>query len=132
MEAVIQQSLEPLIERRRLPRLGITLPVQFRNILKPQHPFSGSLSKDLSAGGARITVANFIAKQAKLVLLLSLPTLFKPIRAIAQVVWVQKKPLAESYDCGLQFLEVAPEDRGLIADAVERGMVHRPRPTQGL
>ena len=125
MEVASQRTLESLVERRRLPRFLTTLPVQFRGILKPQDPFRGSLSKDLSAGGVRMTVSGFLPKETRLVLLLSLPACLKPVRTIAQVVWVQKKPLAEGYDCGIRFLEITPEDRELIADAVERGVVGR-------
>ena len=125
VEAVSQKSVESLVERRRLPRLQTVMPVQFRGISKLQDPFSGSLSKDLSAGGIRMTVSGFLPKETRLVLLLSLPACLKPVRTIVQVVWVQKKPLAEIYDCGVRFLEITPEDRELIADAVERGVVGR-------
>jgi c-di-GMP-binding flagellar brake protein YcgR len=125
MEAASQRTVESLVERRRLPRLQTVMPVQFRSIAKPEEPFRGCLSKDLSAGGIRVTVTGFLPKEARLVLLLSLPAYLKPIRTIAQVVWVQKKPLAEICDCGIRFLEVNPQDRELIADTVERGIVGR-------
>lgn len=124
MEAT-QDTSEPLVERRGLPRLKLSIPIQFRNILKPQEPFSGSLSKDISAGGVRFSGSTFLPKGARLVLLISLPPLLKPIRTLAQVVWVSEQRFSETYECGLQFIEVTPEDRDTIATYVERGVVTR-------
>lgn len=117
---------EALVERRRLPRLKFSAPIQFRNILRPQESFIGSLSKDLSASGVRLTTFTFLPKDTRLVLLLSLPGFLKPTRIIARVVWMQRQRFTDAYDCGVQFLEIATEDRNRIADVVERGIVARP------
>ena len=120
MKPLPSQEGESRVERRRLPRLKCSAPIQFRSVLKPQDPFAGSLSRDLSASGIRMTAPSFLPVEARLVLLLSLPHLLKPIRTIARVVWVQEQPFTETYDCGMQFLELAPEDRTAIAQYVER------------
>lgn len=114
------------IERRRLPRLKVTAPIQFRNVLKPQEPFTGTLSRDMSAGGIRITAPQFLPKDARLVMTLSLPTAQRFIRTIAQVMWVQRERFAENYHYGIRFIEVVPEDRDLIHDFVERGILLPP------
>ncbi len=115
-----------LVEHRRLPRLRFSTPVQYRNILKPQEPFAGSLSKDLSAGGVRVTTFHFLGKDLRLVLLMYLPSQLKPVRVVGRVAWMQRQRFTESYDCGIQFIEVSPEDRTAISDVVERGVVQRP------
>ena len=125
MEAIREES-EPLVERRRLPRLKVSTPVQFRDVLKPQETFTGSLSKEISVGGIRMNAPGFVAQESRLVLLLSLPSLLKPMRAIGRVVWVREQPFAQGYDCGVQFVEIAPEDREALADYVERGIVQAP------
>ncbi len=119
----ISETSEPLAERRRLPRLRTSIAVQFRNVLKPQESYSGSLSKDLSASGVRLITPHFLPKEARLVLLLFMPRDLKPLRIIARVVWMRRKPFNEAYECGIQFLEIDPEDRGAIAEFVERGTV---------
>ena len=120
-----EKASELIVEHRRFPRLKFTVPVQYRNILKPQEPFAGSLSKDLSAGGVKVTTFHFLGKDLRLVLLLYLPSSLKPIRAIGRVAWMQKQRYTESYDCGIQFLEVNSEDQAAVADTVERGVVQR-------
>lgn len=116
-------KLEPLIERRRFPRLKVSIPIQFRNVLKPGESFVGALSENLSAAGARMKSFTFLPKEARLVLLLSLPGQLKPIRLIGRVAWMQHQRFREGYDCGIQFLEITPEDRETIADTVERGIL---------
>ncbi len=111
------------VERRRQPRLNFTEPVQFRNLLKADSLFYGSLGCDLSAGGLRIRNYTPMAKGARLLLLLDLPDPRQVVRAIAQVAWQSQRPFGSGYETGLQFIGIAPEDQDSIAGWVERGVV---------
>jgi Tfp pilus assembly protein PilZ len=116
-------STEAPVERRRQPRLNFTEPIQFRDLLKASALFYGSLARDLSAGGLRIRSYTPMAKGDRLLLLLEIPDFQRVVRAIAQVVWQSQRPFDSGYETGLQFIEVAPEDRDSIAGFVERGVV---------
>ncbi len=116
-------STQPLVERRQLPRLTFTGPLQYRDLFKAPRVYSGSLARDLSAGGLRISSSTSFARDDRLVLLLSLPDSLREIRAIARVSWQRERPFASSYESGLQFIEITSEDRDSIADFVERGVV---------
>ena len=116
----------PLIERRQYPRLGLKIPVQFRNVLKPSDRYSNALTHDLSAGGMSLISFIPLAKEAKLVGLLELPGHPEPIRAIVRVAWIQERPFGESFNTGLQFIGIVPENQKSIADLVERGVVASP------
>ena len=109
------------VDRRRFPRLPVSSSVQFRNVLKPDDSFIGSLVKDLSVGGVGLAAYTFIPKETRLVLLLSLPGLLRPIRTVGRVAWMQQRRLAETYNVGVQFIEVIPDDRERIAEYVEQG-----------
>lgn len=122
MEAETLQ-IQPLVERRRNGRLPYTEPIQYRDVFKPQELFAGSLSRDLSAGGLRISSGRFIPKDARLVILLSLPDSLRQIRAICRVVWQRDPSFGDGYEYGLQFVELTPEDRDCIAGFVERGVL---------
>lgn len=111
------------VERRRQPRLNFTEPVQFRDLLKGESLFYGSLGRDLSAGGLRIRGYTPMAKGNRLLLLLDLPGFRRVVRAIAQVAWQSRPPSGSGYETGLQFIGIAPEDRDSIAGWVERGVV---------
>ena len=114
-------STEAPIERRRQLRLNFTGPVQFRNLLKAEALFYGCLARDLSAGGLKIRGYTPMAKGDRLLLLLDLPVSRQVVRAVAQVAWQAQRPFG--YETGLQFIEIAPEDRDSIAGLVERGVV---------
>ena len=112
-----------LDERRRQKRLNFTQPIQFRDVLKANSLFYGSLSRDLSSGGAKICNYAPLAKGDRLLLLLDLPGSRQLVRAVSQVAWQSQRPFGSGYETGLQFIEIASEDRDLVASYVERGVV---------
>ncbi len=114
---------EPLAERRQFPRLKYTSPIQYRDVFKPRVLFFGCVSKDLSAGGLRVTASRALPKEARLVVLLSLPDSLRQVRAISRVIWQSQLPRGTAYEYGLQFIEITAEDQNAIADYVERGVV---------
>jgi c-di-GMP-binding flagellar brake protein YcgR len=83
------------------------------------------LGRDLSASGVRFTAPAFVPRNTRLVALLSLPGQSQPIRTIAQVVWVQRRPSLEAYDYGIRFVEVTPQDQRTLADYIDRGVFIR-------
>lgn len=119
-------TVGPLDERRRYPRLRCKTEIRFRDLYKPQQKYASSLSRDMSAGGLRLATIRFLPKDARLVLLVSLPRVTsEPRRAIGRVVWIRRGGFAESYECGLQFVEITPADHELLAGCVERGLILR-------
>ena len=114
---------ETPVERRRQPRRTFTEPVQFRNLLKADALFHGSLARDLSAGGLRIYSYTPMAKGDRILLLLNLPGFRRVVRAISRVAWQSELPSGPGYETGLQFIEIEPEDQDSIAGWVERGVV---------
>lgn len=114
----------PLDERRHHPRLNFTEPVSFRNVFNPHESFTGALSRDMSAGGVRLVSSKFVPKDSRVVLVLTLPGELRPMRMISRVAWVKEQSaLGESYDCGLEFVEINREDQEILAGYVERGAV---------
>lgn len=114
---------EAPIERRRQPRLNFTEPIQFRNLLKPDSLFHGSLACDLSIGGLRIRNFTPMVKGDQLVLLMALPGSRPLIRVVARVAWQIQRPFSSGYETGLQFVGIDPDDWDSIAGFVERGVV---------
>ncbi len=115
---------QPLVEQRRFPRLPLKTAIQFRNVLKPSRFFAESICKNISASGLCLTADGFLAKESRWVLLVSIPLVSRePIRLIGRVVWSKRQPFGEACECGIQFFEVMADDKGTIADFVERGVV---------
>ncbi len=115
------------IERRRFPRLTCRASVQYRDLLQPRALQAADLSRDLSAGGLQFQTAQFFSRYRRLVIQVTLPGVPQPVRTIAQVMWTRKQPLGDLWDVGAHFVEITAQDRGLLADYVERG-VHVPTP----
>ncbi len=67
-----------------------------------------------------MTTENFISPESRLVLLVSLPGTLKSIRLICQVTWTQQQRFADGYECGVEFIEINPEDRQEIDSFVQR------------
>ena len=122
MQADFQPTQAP-IERRLQPRLNFTEPVQFRNLLKADSLFYGSIARDLSTGGLRIRNHTPMAKGDRILILLDLPDFRRIVRAITRVAWQSELPLGSGFETGLQFIQIEPEDRDSIAGLVERGVV---------
>ena len=125
MEATLETS-EPHIERRQFPRLASRAAVQFRSVLKSQEQFNGTLSKDLSSSGLCMTSDVFLPKDSRLILLVSLPGILRPVRLVCRVTWTQRQRFADGYECGVEFVEMTPEDRQEIIHYVQRS---RPLPS---
>lgn len=90
-------------ERRQFVRSDFTQPVELGFPVSAK--LYGSLSADLSTGGVRLNVNQFIAPQTELTVRLQ----FKDKRAIdvpAKVVWAEQKRHSEWYQVGLEFLNV--------------------------
>jgi len=96
-------------EQRKYKRIEFKEPVQYR-ILDgiPQTAagtifFEGTVSCDLSEGGIKFRVEDFIPLKAVVVVVVSLRD--QPLLEIeGRVAWVQKIPHAENYLLGLEFV----------------------------
>ena len=103
-------------EKRRYPRVESNLPLQYKNIKKLSGVSMGSLASNISAGGIRFKTNEFISLACRLVVEINLPTIPKPIKAISKVAWIRKLPVGEQYELGIQFLEIAKEDKDHITN----------------
>lgn len=103
-------------ERRRYPRLKVSMPVGYKKLRQTPEFKKGSLAKDVSLGGIRFITDEFLALTARLVLNIDLPLPSRPISAVTRVAWIKKLPLADRYEIGNQFLEISKEDREILSE----------------
>lgn len=102
-------------ERRRFGRINARVPLQFKDIQRPIEIYNGTLTKDISEGGVRFTSNDFLSIFTRLFVEVSVPSFSRPIKAISKVAWIQKQPRGNQYIVGLQFLDMAEEDRKHLA-----------------
>lgn len=101
-------------ERRRSVRVECELPSQFRN-LDPAFPskVADALVKNISRGGVRIRVDQFIPIQCHLHFYLSLPD-HEPIEVRLAPTWIVEVPSLGKYEIGAYFVEMSTESEDAI------------------
>jgi len=89
-------------EKRNFKRVRWNEPVEFR--FKDPFKYGGCLSKDLSLGGIRIQISEFLPLNSELSLQVRLVN-HKVVDCTGRVVWVEKLPFVDRYQAGLEFSE---------------------------
>lgn len=107
-------------ERRRFHRINAHVPMQFKDIQRPIEIYSGTLTKDVSEGGARFIASDFLSVFTRLLVEISVPSFSRPIKAISKVAWIQKQPRGNQYNVGLQFLDITEEDKKQLASFISK------------
>jgi c-di-GMP-binding flagellar brake protein YcgR len=107
-------------EKRKHRRITSDIPLQYKELGHTGVVSTGSLTGDLSEGGARIRSRRFIALAARLMSEFKLPTSERPVKAISRVIWIKKTPSMGQHDVGLQFLEMAKDDKQAVANFVNQ------------
>ena len=97
MNVFDQKSQE---DKRSFSRIKLSEPVRFE-FKDPGH-FGGCLSCDISEGGVRLRVNEFIALGTELSVNISLPS-NRVVECVGKVVWVQKLPYVDQYQVGIEF-----------------------------
>jgi PilZ domain len=117
------------VDRRLMPRLAA--PVIYRRSGSDLFHHRRS-SVDVSAAGMRVQSDEPLRPGDRLDLDL-LPPGGPPIRLWAMVAWVESLPTGADalYEVGLQFVDIADEDRQRLASLLVRAADGRPSPAAG-
>ena len=106
-------------ERRRDPRCTLRLNVSYA--IQGTKKIGKALTTDISAGGARFVAEHRLEVGDRLELVLRLPERDEPVRCLADVRWTKpvqstdKALQSSGAEIGVQFVELAPKDRALLA-----------------
>ena len=88
------------IERRDCRRIQFREPVQYQ--YKDPSQFGGWLACDISEGGIKVNMNDFVPLDTEISLQVPLAN-GKTIDCLGRVVWVQKLPFSDYYQAGLKF-----------------------------
>ncbi|MBU2541200.1 MAG: PilZ domain-containing protein [Candidatus Omnitrophica bacterium] len=105
------------IERRKHKRLNKRFPVHFR--IKTTNKYGDTLSCDVSGGGIRVMIQNFIAPKTDFMLEFSINDFFQIISAVGKVVWTKKVPHSDRYQLGIEFKEIPSKVKEVITQFIE-------------
>jgi Tfp pilus assembly protein PilZ len=115
------------IEKRRNPRVMVTVPVRFKVINRPDErdKILAELGKamsqttNVSSGGIALNTHAKLQRGDLLKLDMELPNQHTQIRTFAEVMWIRpNEDIRELAEVGLQFLAVRNEDEDLISNFV--------------
>lgn len=109
---------EDFAEKRRYPRLNLRNPMSYKRIETGASAFKGSLIRNISEGGARMTIYEFLPRNLKLAVEIPLLTGVESVKGTCRVAWVRKAAFGEQYDVGVEFDSLGCEDAGRIAKFV--------------
>lgn len=112
--------IEVVSERRRFPRYNVRLPVQYKNMKALSDPSNGALIKDIGEGGVRFLGNQFLSLANRLLLSISLPAPFHPVKIISKVAWVHKVPMGDQYEIGNHFLSLSEADKKELKSYLEK------------
>lgn len=94
-------------ERRKCPRVDISFPVECD--VFPGKNYFYTVTKDLSAGGAKILSDNFLPKDHHIKLKINLIDKMLDLRA--RVAWCNQMRASERYWVGLEFIGLSPQQQ---------------------
>jgi c-di-GMP-binding flagellar brake protein YcgR len=107
-------------EKRRYRRVNFREPVLYRPLNSQQE--TGCLGYDISSGGVRCAVNDFIPLGQELNLTLHLKN-EQVVELTGRIVWIQKSPHSENYQVGLRFLN--PEKISPAKQVLDRLLAKR-------
>ena len=111
---------QPSEERRKFVRLNINVEINFTVITRPPHKqlTIPTKSKNIGAGGICLISEQELRTGELLKLEIRLPEDQPVVHAVGRVVWIKTFSVATEksmrFDMGIEFLEIAQEDRQRI------------------
>ena len=107
-------------DKRKHPRVKTHITVRYRN-LRDGAAVQGesSVGTNISTGGVRFKVGEFVSMACRLILELDVPLCSKPIKAISRVAWIRKSDSGDAYEIGNQFLEMSDKDQKMISEYID-------------
>ena len=115
--------MENLKERRKSPRVEVSIPVRYKELYGNSYLSTGTLTKNVSVGGVKFSADRFIALACRLLIEMRLPSIEKPIKTISKVAWIKKSPVGNLYEIGNHFLAMTKEDNAIISGYVKKAML---------
>jgi c-di-GMP-binding flagellar brake protein YcgR len=110
---------EGVIEKRRFPRLDCSMPVQYKRIGSDDEDFSQTLTRDISEGGIRMIVEEYVPINSRITLIASFPFKNKKVKAFSKIVWSKRHSVQTSYELGVEFIGITTTARKDIAQFVK-------------
>lgn len=104
-------------ERRRFARIPERSPIAYEIINGAK--MSESITKDISQGGIRFLVHDFVPQNNLLKVKLTLQKVPFHFEAIVRLVWIRKEAYSERYEIGVEFVSLPEKAKEHLIDYTE-------------
>ena len=111
--------MSSITENRKHVRVEASIPLRYKELRGNTYLAKGTLSKNLSEGGARFSTDKFIPLSAHLMIEMRLPAVSKDIKMVSKIAWIKKLPSGGDYEIGSNFLAMSGDDETLISNFVK-------------
>ena len=96
-----------MIERRKYVRIPEDSPISYQVL--PNFRSGDYLTRDISQGGIRFFIHEFVSKDSLLRIRLTLKKISFYFEAVVQVMWIREVAPGEKYEIGVSFTDIPPE-----------------------
>ena len=94
-----------MTDKRKFNRILESAEITYRSLSKVKT--KGTLSKDISKGGLKFIVREFIPKDSMLKIKINLKKIPLSFETTGKVKWIRRIPNSERFDIGVEFVEIA-------------------------
>ena len=105
-------------ERRRFVRVPEESPISYE-VLNDART-GQAFTKDISQGGIRFFVKEFIPKDSLLKIYLPLQKILFNFETVIKIVWITEAIHSERYEVGAEFVNISEEDTERLVEYIEK------------
>lgn len=95
------------MERRKFIRIPEHAQITYE--VMPSPKIENYLTRDLSQGGIRFFVHEFIPPRSQLKVRIALHKIAFSFETLVRIAWIKEEPLSERYEVGGEFVDIPPE-----------------------
>ncbi|HOW35172.1 MAG TPA: PilZ domain-containing protein [Candidatus Omnitrophota bacterium] len=105
-----------MIEKRKYIRIPERLRIFYEII--PGAKTGEQMTRDISHGGIRFLIRDFLSKDSRLKIRITFKTFFS-LEALVRVVWIREMPNGEEFEVGAQFIDMPKEAEAYLINYIE-------------
>ena len=115
-------------ERRKYISIPSKLEISY-NII-PTATVTQDATSDISQGGIRFVVHQFIPKDSRLKVRLTFDVFGTTIEALVRLVWIKELPHSDAYEIGVQFIDIPREAADHLINYIKLFVDTQPGPAR--
>jgi len=105
-----------MFERRKYIRIPESTEITYRRV--PETKVSGYITKDISQGGIRFFIHEFIPVNSILKVRVRLKKNYFTFEALVKVKWIKEDPTGNRFEIGVEFTEISTEASKCLVDYI--------------